>query len=443
MGCEMCSSVKMFILIALIGLATAAWSQSTYLVEYDHDSAPILFPEHIVSSLDGSYVASFGQTYLDQKPAAFFLQTDAAGGFAGGKFYHLPGNVLTTNTATATSDSGYVLIGRSGASFSDHELFALKVSGTGSVQWKKRYTVAGNDDVRKVLEVPDGYLLLGSGGYTNYAKLLLMKIDRLGNLKWKRLIDATAPSVGLVGFAIERFGQGGALISGVYGDGLILVNVNSGGKVLWARKYTASKGYHFGALGSITGARDGGLLVTAVSRKGDTLDGFSVIKTDPAGKALWTRFFTSSALGRLSVWDASATLDGGVTLVGTIANRDKLSLTAFAVKVNGDGALQWKRLFDRYELSTLTGVTGLPDGTVAAAGTGRDLSFLVRLSQNGEITGTCDRYHSFSINASTLDVASAPVSLRSSSLTATTGNLSVRSDDFIETGTEVCYGFKP
>jgi hypothetical protein len=403
----------------------------------------MLSPEHIVSSLDGSYVASFGQTYLDQKPTAFFLQTDAAGGFAGGKFYRLPGSVLTTNAATATSDSGYLLIGRFGASFQVSEMFVLKVSETGSIQWKKRYTVAGNDDIRKVLEVPDGYLLLGSGGFTNYARILLMKIDRLGNLKWNHLIDATAPSIGLVGFAIERFGQGGALIGGVYGDGLLLLNVNSGGKVLWARKYSAPQGYRFGSLGSITNARDGGLLMTAVTRKGETLDGFSVIRTDSAGKVLWTRFFTSSVLGNLSSREASATLDGGVTLVGTIANREKLSLTAFAVKVNGDGALQWKRLFDSYELSMLTGVTGLPDGTIAAAGTARDFSFLVRLSHNGEITGMCDRYHSFSINASTLDLASAPVSLRSSPLRASTGNLSIRSDDFIETGTEVCYGFKP
>lgn len=439
----MCSSGKVFLLIALIGITTTAWCQSTYLLEYE--GLPLLFPEQIVSSLDGSYVASFGRTIQDQKFLAYYLQTDATGGYAGGKLYRLTGNAFEAKAAVATSDAGYILVGTSGESFGDSESFALKVSGTGSIEWKKRYPATGQDDIRKILEVPDGYLLVGSrhDGQTPYAKLLLMGIDRLGNLKWKRAIEARVPSVGLVGFGVQSFGHGGALVSSVYGDSLLLVNAGSGGRVLWARKYNAPRGYDFGSIGSITGTADSGLLITAAARNIPAgHDGIGVVRIDAAGKPIWARFFTTP-LGRFLLQDVSGTADHGVAMVGTVWNPEKSYSKAFAAKITDQGTLQWKRLFDRYDRSELSGVTALPDGTIAASGSGSLLSLLVRLSHNGEILGTCDRYVSFPITVSKLEVSSAQVALNSLSLPFSTATLSVKADDLIKVGTEVCAGFAP
>ncbi len=93
---------------------------------------------------------------------------------------HLNANLL------ATSDGGYALTGT--ALNSNFGIF-IKLSHIGEIAFYKKYDPAPNIQYqpRKVLELEDGYLILGHMSMQNGdIQVFLMKVDKQGNFLWKK-----------------------------------------------------------------------------------------------------------------------------------------------------------------------------------------------------------------------------------------------------------------
>lgn len=439
---------SLFFLMVAFGMAGGAGAQSTYLLEYN--TFPLLFPDLLVSAEDGS-VVSFGTTIDQQKTLGYFLKTDRNGGFVGGKRYSVDGTRLALKAAIHTSDGGYLLSAFNGLELPGGELFVIKLNAQGTPEWKKRFDY---EDIQAVVEVADGFLLSGSGRVpdSNFARIILMKLDAKGNLKWKEGMSSPAPQTGIGAFAIHPV-AGGAVLGSVFFENnnnlLVLTKVNSGGKIVWSRKYDAERDYLFGGAGSLSVNPSGDILVTAVMTKGwenKAPNGIAILKTDSSGKLLWANFH-SSPPGDLNLRDSKPLADGGVSIVGALwpprTNQGSSTIApwhAFAAKVNPDGAWVWKRLFAKYDQSELNALAALPDGTVAAVGNGTTIAISARLSPQGQIDQSCDKFHSFAVSSKKIKIASEAVSLQTSALPLSTKNLSMSAESFQETGLAVCSG---
>lgn len=105
-----------------------------------------------------------------------------------------------------TADGGYLIAGETNSTDGDvmagyggtKDIWILKLSGSGTLQWQKRYGGTGLDIANHIHLLPDGsfYILAssssndgnisGNHGTAGYTDAVLMKLDASGNLLWSR-----------------------------------------------------------------------------------------------------------------------------------------------------------------------------------------------------------------------------------------------------------------
>jgi hypothetical protein len=117
----------------------------------------------------------------------------------GGKFNDL-GSKIYQN-----SDGSLICVGSYtdslSVTLSETDVYIVKVSATGSVEWTKKYGGTGNQAGRDVVKIPDGYMILGS---TDIASL--SGAGSTGNIKGKS--DIFLLKINESGDSIESFAYG-------------------------------------------------------------------------------------------------------------------------------------------------------------------------------------------------------------------------------------------
>src|ERR1051326_7452358 len=102
-----------------------------------------------------------------------------------------------------TSDGGYIIVGYSNSSngdltanYGNYDIWALKISSLGSIQWQRSIGGTGVDAAHNIAETPDkGFIISGHSNSNdtsitgNHGKndVLLVKLDSAGNVKWKKM----------------------------------------------------------------------------------------------------------------------------------------------------------------------------------------------------------------------------------------------------------------
>ena len=154
-----------------------------------------------------------------------------------------------------TSDSGYILLGYSKSSASydvsgwnhgDTDLWIVKLSGTGVIQWEKLLGGGGSDYGGYIQQTSDsGYILSGtswssgSGNltYTNHGDcdIWTVKLSDVGAIQWQRLLGGNAKETG---GSIQQTADGGFVLIGSTGSGAggDLTSTSHGGWDYWVVK---------------------------------------------------------------------------------------------------------------------------------------------------------------------------------------------------------------
>lgn len=181
----------------------------------------------------------------------------------------------------ASSAGGYIAVGTvitpDVYPVEPSDIYVVKISDCGEIEWKKRYDISRQDRGVKIRQTGDGgYLVMGNVEVftpcQNQLDIFLMKIDSIGNVQWARnyggadfdqgmdLQMATPQGdLSVIVGNTRSFGNGGI-------DGIILF-IDQMGYVMWGKTLGGTNNDHFT---SCAVSSNGEITVTGLTLSGAT-----------------------------------------------------------------------------------------------------------------------------------------------------------------------------
>lgn len=302
----------------------------------------------------------------------------------------------TSKFIQLTPDGGYIVCGQTYSNDGDvsgnhnfWDSWVIKLSATGTVEWKKTYGGPGSDDTTRIKSTADGgYIMVGecetNGGDVtgNHGQLdfWIVKINASGNIQWQKSLGGTNNESAS---DIQVTADGGYIVSGfsfsINGDvtgnhGDVdswIVKLSSSGALQWQKTYGGS-GREYA--NSIRNTNDGGYIVTGrtASTDGDVTanhggNDYWVIKLNATGNIQWQKTFGGS--GEDISRQIENTADGGYVITGYSNSADG-DVTGnhgdydyWIIKLDAAGNLQWQK---------------------SVGGTGSDKAYALAIDFNGD-----------------------------------------------------------
>lgn len=254
-----------------------------------------------------------------------------------------------------TSDGGYFLgaildvtasggLGNSkiGSRHAGGDFWGIKLSNTGSLEWRKYFGGTNTEICYDVIEVADGYLLIGSsdsldvdiknnkGSYDFW----IVKIDKNGTLVWEKSYGGKEIDES---YQIIRTAEGNFLIVGETrssdqdvssqkgGADIWVLKIDGSGEMLWEKTYG---GASFDAAKAITLTNDGNYLIAGNTRSIDNdvtnnngENDIWVLKINPSGNLIWQKTIGGSGIDLAN--DIVELNDYSIIVVGESNSNDK------------------------------------------------------------------------------------------------------------------------
>jgi len=140
------------------------------------------------------------------------------------------------------SDGGF-LLGGSTKSFGagNLDIYLIKLNENGNTEWIKTFGREYDDLIRSVLEVNDGYIIVGDSWNNGYYRLdiYMAKIDHQGNIIWENLYETKSKNTG---YDVLKLKDDNLMILGYSrevepsGD-ILLMKTDSKGVVIWKKEF--------------------------------------------------------------------------------------------------------------------------------------------------------------------------------------------------------------
>jgi len=294
---------------------------------------------------DGGYVAvgvttSFGEGNED----IYLVKTDITGEPLWTQTF---GGPETDNGWSVHEHAGGLVIAGFTDSFGagDFDCYLIVTNLEGEMQWSQTFGGGAKDRCWSVLPADDGGYVLagettsfGSGAEDCY----LIKTDASGNEEWSRTFGGEE---GDRCFSIAQAEDGGFLLAGqTYSEGagdrdVYLVRTDAAGKQLWSKTFggSASDVGH-----SVARTAEDDFIVTGYTTSlAIAEDDPYIIKIDAGGEVQWTRVIPMDGVNHTITGEQ--TTDGGFILGGFSEFRSNGARGALLVKMDGEGNLEWFR----------------------------------------------------------------------------------------------------
>jgi hypothetical protein len=268
----------------------------------------------------------------------------------------------------ATSDNDDVSGNHAGEDF-----WVVKITATGAIEWQKSYGGSDNDEAFDVRQTADsGYVVVGStqstdgdvSGNHGVEDMWVIKISSSGVLQWQKCLggsgDDAAQSVG-------QTNDGGYIVAGSTNsnDGDVtgnhgnydewVIKLNSTGSIVWERCYGGSSS---DGAASVQQTYDGGYIVGGgtASDDGDVTGNHGagdiwVLKLSPTNSIEWEKCLGNNGAddGSFAIQTsdsgyivAGQTWSGGGDVTGYIGLGSSGG-DGWVVKLSDTGAIQWDR----------------------------------------------------------------------------------------------------
>ena len=202
------------------------------------------FAFSVLQTIDNGFVAvGYTRSLGEGETDIYIVRTDENGDILwsrtyGGKGYERASSIQPT------TDDGYIIAGWT-ASFGAGglDIYMLKITADGAVQWSKTYGGQGNDYGYSVKETYDGgYIIAGFrwGLLEKQSDMYVIKTDKIGNVKWSKTYGGSGQDYGR---SIQETPDGGYIVAGYtnsFGSGshdMFLVRIDSLGDTLWTKVY--------------------------------------------------------------------------------------------------------------------------------------------------------------------------------------------------------------
>jgi hypothetical protein len=273
-----------------------------------------------------------------------------------------------------TSDGGSIIAasvedlgGDIASIFGEGDIWLVKLSGNGSLQWESTYGGTSFDEPSAVVETSDGYVVAGYtesddamvSGYHGNGDLWVFKTNTSGALQWQNALGGTDTDEAM---GMRRTSDNGVIIAGssksdngnltqnLGGTDAWLVKLSSTGTLQWQRTYGHSGDEY--AADVVQRSDDGYTFVAASNSEGGQVSqnfgnyDYWLVRTDANGVLQGEASFGGSSDD--IPFALQATPDGGYALAGYSAS-DNVLVTAplggldfWVVKTNNTGTLQWQ-----------------------------------------------------------------------------------------------------
>jgi hypothetical protein len=291
-----------------------------------------------------------------------------------------------------TPDSGYVLTGfTSSAGAGGNDLLLMRIDRDGNLEWSQTYGGADSDWGFDVELTADSHLIVVgfSSSFSTSPQAYLLKTDLDGTVEWGRVFGGPAAEYA---YDVALAHDGGFIVVGEtysFGAGLsdvYIIKVSDSGILEWTKFYGGSA-TDWGE--AVVPTADGGYVITGfTSSFGAGNYDVYLLKIDVDGDSLWAQTYGGSAFdgGRAVVETESGELIvGGVTYRTSVKGND-----AYLLGLDSEGTLLWEtvvggggdeimnRLFPLQE-SSLIAV-----GKTSSEGSGAEDFFLLKLDNFGD-----------------------------------------------------------
>jgi uncharacterized delta-60 repeat protein len=321
------------LLVKLNSTGFLEWAETVSGTDYDCGCS-------IVGETDGGYaVAGYTNSYGAGSFDLFLIKFDYTGSLEWAKAVGETGYDCG-RSVVRTTDSGYVVTGYTNSfGAGNHDLFLVKFSSSGTVDWAK--TVGGTDfDFgHSVDQTTDGGYVVA--GYTNtYGTgnydLFLVKFDFTGSLEWVKTVGGTGIDFGRSVVQTTDSGYAVAGMTTSFGAGyydLFFVKLSSTGSVQWARAVGGmdnDEGY------SVVQTSDRGYVVAGYTNSfGAGYSDLFLVKFNSSGSLDWAKVFGGTIIDQ--GYSVIQTTDGGYAVTGHTASFGAGDNDLFLVKFDTDG----------------------------------------------------------------------------------------------------------
>ncbi len=252
----------------------------------------------------------------------------------------------------STPDSGYILVGYS-YSFDPQEpvLYIVRLDSEGEVKWNRTYQgVASNHpgwtrfDIQYMND--GGFVVCGAAPDTSGSRdAYVLKIDSTGDSLWARMFGGDGLDIAR---SVEATADGGCIICGLsnsFGDGdydVYVIKLDSLGNHEWSETY-GGVGDESGM--SIRQLLNFGYIVAGSSKTEYWYSRVYLVKTDPYGHEIWSRWLGEDSVSGSSV---AVTSNGDFVVVGSRHYRDFPWKHAYSLKVTSDGIPVWSHVYELF-----------------------------------------------------------------------------------------------
>lgn len=328
------------------------------------------FGYSVQQTTDGGYIiVGYTESYGAGESDVYLIKTDSLGNELWSKTFGGSSGDYG-RSVQQTTDGGYVIAGHtssSGAGGSD--FYLIKTDAAGNNPWSKTFGGSSEDIAYSIQQTTDGgYIIAGykwqdSGWNTN-----LIKTDALGNEDWNKTFD----KAGSIDYesSVQQTADGGYIITGSvqavnYWDDVYLLKTDSSGKKLWSKTFGGDYGDHGSSVKQT--ADDGYIIVGNTDSPSYPWHDVYLIKTDGAGKELWSKTF--GGIYDDYGYSVQQTDDGGYIIAGQTDSSDVGESGIYLIRTDASGKEIWSRTFGNGYTILGHSVQQISDGGFVVAGT--------------------------------------------------------------------------
>jgi hypothetical protein len=328
----LCTTFSMAFFSTFAQAPVIEWTKTYGGVEYES----LAF---VYQTTDGGYIiggstASFGAGLYDP----YLMKIDELGDSTWFRTYGLAHLTESIECFQKTKDGGYIMVGGSGGTSIDGQIYLLKIRPDYDPDWTQFHGADSLDENCMWVEQTDDSNYITTGFYwapVTQDDFFLIKYDQVGlGLMVRKFSWDYADKSNCV----KQTNDGGYVITGstasmntLHDKDVFLLKTDANGQTIWSNNYGGNEydeGYY------VHQTSDGGFLIAGLTESfGAGLRDIYIVRTDTIGNLIWSKFY-GGVFGDGANYIFEDT-DGNFIITGT------LSWDAFAMKIDSNGDSLW------------------------------------------------------------------------------------------------------
>jgi len=330
--------------------STTAWSKTYGGVErvtqgYVMESTATK-ANSIRQTSDGGYILA-GDHEID---LLWIVKLNAYGAMQWQEVFDIaPGEYVSVHLA---SDGGYMVATTTGTlGAGSRDVWLVKLNQSGNIQWSKTYGDRGYQELKSICPTSDGGAAMVMESPNSGYDLLLLKVDSKGDIEWKKVLNDKGVGNGMNVKFILQTAEGGYVMSGSISiggsGGVMMLKLDRNGNILWQKVYQQEIQWGIsggGVANSVDETVDGGYVLAGTTSLGAGGGDVFVLKLDQNGYIQWQVIYGGVVEDEANC--ISQTSDGGYVVAGATKSFGINGTYDFWVlKFDASGAIQWQKTY--------------------------------------------------------------------------------------------------